>query len=66
LGKKQRDSLQFTSLKPFVMKATHLYKLKIKASKGSIPYFEDEQSLEKRFLGVFFELEIEPEYMPDY
>jgi len=66
LGKKQRGSLEFTSLKPFRMKATHLYKLKIKASKGSIPYFEEEKSLEKRFLGVFFEFEIEPEYMPDY
>ena len=66
LGQKQRGSLEFASLKPFRMKATHLYKLKIKASKGSIPYFEDEQSLEKRYLGVFFEFEIEPEYMPDY
>jgi hypothetical protein len=66
LGKKQRGSLEFAALKPFRMKATHLYKLKIKASKGSIPYFEDEQSQEKRFLGVFFELDIEPEYMPDY
>lgn len=66
LGIRQRGVLEFTSLKPFQMKATHLYKIKIKASKGSIPYFENEQSREKRFLGVFFEFEIEPEYMPDY
>jgi len=66
LGKKQRGSLEFTSLKPFRMKATHLYKIKIRASKGSIPYFEEEQSLEKRYLGVFFEFDIVPEYMPDY
>jgi hypothetical protein len=66
LGKKQRGTLTFTSLKPFQIKAIHLYKIKIRASKDSIPYFEDEHSLEKRDLGVFFEFAIEPEYMPEY
>ncbi|MBN1222481.1 MAG: hypothetical protein JXB23_04495 [Candidatus Aminicenantes bacterium] len=66
LGKKQRGVLTFTSLKPFCIKALHLYKIKIKASKGSIPYFEDKRSMEKRYLGVFFEFTIEPEYMPEY
>ncbi len=66
LGNKQRGTLTFTSLKPFQIKAIHLYKIKIRASKGSIPYFEDESSLEKRYLGVFFEFTIEPEYMPEY
>jgi hypothetical protein len=66
LGQKQRGSLTFTSLKPFRIKALHLYRIKIGASKGSIPYFEDKQSMEKRYLGVFFEFKIEPEYMPEY
>jgi len=66
LGHKQRGTLTFTSLKPFCIKALHLYKIRIKASKGSIPYFEDRRSLEKRNLGVFFEFKIEPEYMPEY
>ena len=36
----------------------HLYKLSIKAQKGSIPYLESEEAKERRYLGVFFELEI--------
>jgi hypothetical protein len=32
----------------------------IKAEKGSIPYYEDPSSLERRYLGVFFELELVP------
>jgi len=66
LGKKQRGILTFNDLKPFRIKAIHLYRIKIGASKGSIPYFEDEYSQEKRYLGVYFELDIEPEYMPEY
>jgi hypothetical protein len=66
LGQNQRGSLFFNSLKPFQIKAIHLYKIKIGASKGAIPYFEDEYSQEKRYLGVYFEFKIEPEYMPEY
>lgn len=66
LGKKQRGTLTFTDLDPFQIKAIHLYRIKIGASKGSIPYFEDEYSQEKRYLGVYFEFNIEPEYMPEY
>lgn len=61
LGKKQRGTLTFLTGKGFRMKAIHLYKIKIKASKGSIPYYEDGESDERRFLGVFFGLEIIPE-----
>lgn len=61
LSKNQRGTLSFDNLKPFIIKATHLYKIKIKASKGSIPYLEEEKSAERRFLGTFFELEIIPE-----
>jgi hypothetical protein len=66
LGQNQRGTLTFTTLKPFQIKAIHLYRIKIGASKGSMPYFEDEYSQEKRYLGVYFEFTIEPEYMPEY
>jgi hypothetical protein len=39
---------------------THLYRIRIKAGKGSIPHFEDEDSRDCRELGVFFELELVP------
>ncbi len=60
-GTKQRGTLSFSSLKAFKIKALHLYRIKISASKGSIPYYETETSKERRFLGVFFEIDIVPE-----
>jgi hypothetical protein len=61
LGTKQRGTLSFSPLKAFKIKALHLYRIKIGASKGSTPYFENETSDEKRFLGVFFEIDIVPQ-----
>ncbi len=61
IPKKQWGTLEFPVGKGFHMKATHLYRIKIRASKGSIPYYEDERSDERRYLGVFFEIEIIPE-----
>jgi len=61
LGTKQRGILSFSPVKAFKIKALHLYRIKIGASKGSTPYFENEASDEKRFLGVFFEITIVPE-----
>ena len=61
LGTKQRGTLSFSPVKAFKIKALHLYRIKIGASKGSTPYFENEASDEKRFLGVFFEINIVPE-----
>jgi len=61
LGQKQRGTLSFSPGNGFQIKAIHLYKIKIKASKGAIPYLEDQKSDERRFLGVFFEIEIIPE-----
>jgi hypothetical protein len=61
LGTKQRGTLSFSPLKAFKIKALHLYRIKISASKGSTPYLENEASDEKRFLGVFFEITIVPE-----
>lgn len=60
LQSKQRATLRFPVGRGFQIKASHLYRLKIKASKGSIPYFENSISDERRVLGVFFELELIP------
>jgi hypothetical protein len=61
LGTKQRGTLSFSPVKAFKIKALHLYRIKIGASKGSTPYFENQNSDEKRFLGVFFEINIVPQ-----
>ena len=58
LGTKQRGTLSFSPLKAFKIKSLYLYRIKIGASKGSIPYYESETSKERRFLGVFFEIDI--------
>lgn len=60
LNTKQRATLSFSPVKAFKIKALHLYRIKIGASKGSIPYYEIETSAERRFLGVFFEIDIVP------
>ncbi len=61
LGTKQRGTLSFSPVKAFNIKSLYLYRIKIGASKGSIPYLESESSRERRFLGVFFEIDIVPE-----
>jgi hypothetical protein len=60
LGSKQRGALRF-SPKALKIEYWHLYKIKVKAAKGSIPYYEDERALERRYLGAYFEIEIIPE-----
>jgi hypothetical protein len=54
----QRGDLRFPVGPGFQVIVSHLYRVKIKASKGSTPYFENEKSDEKRWLGVFFTPEI--------
>jgi len=53
-------TLRFPVGKGFVMRASHLYRIKIRASKQSTPYFEDMSSDERRILGVFFSINIIP------
>ncbi len=66
LGYKKRGSLTFTPRRVNRMNEwIHLYKLSVKAAKGSIPHYEEEDSDERRYLGVYFEIDIVPEYMPD-
>jgi hypothetical protein len=52
--------LQFPVGNGFQVEQRFLYRIKIKAAKGSIPYYEDPTSKERRYLGVFFELELIP------
>lgn len=66
LGSLQRGTLSFTPRRVFQKNQwVHLYRLSVKAEKGSIPHFEQELSEEKRYLGVFFEVDIVPEYWPE-
>jgi len=60
LGPKQNGTLRFSTANGFQIGDSHQYRLKIKAAKGSRPFYESESSLEKRWLGVFFELELIP------
>ncbi len=60
MGANQWATLRFPVGSGFAQKGAHLYRLKIGAAKGSLPYYESETSDEKRWLGVFFELEIIP------
>jgi len=56
----QRGELRFPVGNGFKMEDRYHYRIKIKAAKGSIPYYEDQKSLERRYLGVFFELDLVP------
>ncbi len=61
LGTKQRGTLSFSPVKAFRIESLYLYRIKIRASKGAIPYYESEENKERRYLGVFFEIGIVPE-----
>lgn len=58
LGSQQRGDLTFKVGGGFVARKAHMYRVRIKASKGASPYFEDNQTDEKRWLGVFFTPEL--------
>ncbi|MGB7295795.1 MAG: hypothetical protein WBC70_09435 [Candidatus Aminicenantales bacterium] len=60
LQSKKWGALRFAVGNGFKIQERYHYRMKIKASKGAIPYFEDPNSLERRYLGVFFELELVP------
>ncbi len=60
LQSKQWGELRFPVGNGFKMEERYHYHMKIKAAKGAIPYYEDPASLERRYLGVFFELELVP------
>jgi hypothetical protein len=66
LGYKGWGTVTFSNPRVFRMNQwIHLYTLSVRAAKGSVPHFEEEGSDERRDLGVWFEVDIVPEYMPD-
>jgi hypothetical protein len=60
LQPKQRGTLSFPVGNGFQVEQRYLYRILIKPAKGAIPYLEDQTSLERRYIGVFFELELVP------
>ncbi len=56
----EKTVLEFDVGRGFKIEDNYLHRMKIGASKGSLPYFEQETSDERRYLGVFFELEFVP------
>jgi hypothetical protein len=60
LQSKQWGTLRFPVGNGFQVEQRYHYHIKIKAAKGAIPYYEDPMSLERRYLGVFFELDLVP------
>ncbi len=60
LQPRQRGELRFAVGNGFQIQSRYHYRVKIKAAKGSIPYYEDPSSLERRELGVFFEIDLVP------
>jgi hypothetical protein len=58
LGPSQRGELRFPVGDGYQILSSHQYRIKARAAKGSTPYFEQSGSLERRWLGVFFELEV--------
>jgi len=60
LQPKEWGTLRFPVGNGFQVEQRYHYRIKIRAAKGSIPYYEDPTSLERRYLGVFFELDLVP------
>ncbi|MCX6566994.1 MAG: hypothetical protein NTW38_11335 [Candidatus Aminicenantes bacterium] len=58
LGPHMRAELRFPVGDGFRVDPARMYRVRIKAAKGSIPYFEDGKSDERRWLGVFFTPEL--------
>jgi hypothetical protein len=58
LGANEKADLHFPVGNGFQDVRVHCYRLKIKAEKGSTPFYESEAGKETRWLGVFFELEV--------
>jgi hypothetical protein len=58
LGPHMRTELRFPVGNGFRVDPARMYRVRIKAAEGSIPYFEDNKSDERRWLGVFFTPEL--------
>jgi hypothetical protein len=60
LQSRESGRLEFPVKTGFKIESNWLHRIRIGAAKGSRPYFEEEQSTERRDLGVFFEIEFVP------
>jgi len=60
LQEKEAGHLIFRVGDGFTIKSVHLYRIKVKSAKYSMPYFESETNNERRNLGVFFGLDFIP------
>ncbi len=58
MGTNERTDLRFPVGNGYQILASHQYRIKVRAAKGSTPFFEQSASDERRWLGVFFELEV--------
>jgi len=60
LQPKKWGTLRFPVGNGFQVEQRYHYHIKIRAAKGSIPYYEEPSGQERRYLGVFFELDLLP------
>ena len=58
LGSNQKADLRFRLGRGYRIVGAYQYRIKIRAAKGSKPYYENESGLDRRWLGVFFEPEV--------
>ncbi len=54
LGPGEKAILDFPVDDGFMIRQSHQYRIKLRASKGATPYFEDRKSGDRRWLGVLF------------
>ena len=58
LGPGERATLTFPVGDGFTIRASHQYRMSIRADKGAFPYYEDRKSGDRRWIGVFFTPEV--------
>lgn len=56
LGPNEAGELRFPVGDGYQIRHAHLFRIKIRAAKGAMPYYESDQSDEKRWLGVRFDI----------
>ncbi len=60
LKEQEAGTLRFPVGDGFVIKQSHLYRMKVKSSKYALPYFESGSSSDHRNIGVYFTLDLVP------
>jgi hypothetical protein len=65
LQPKEKGTLEFEVGQGFKVEQNYLHRIRIGAAKGSVPFFEEESSTDRRELGVFFQIEPVPAGSPE-